>query len=86
MTLHKHEFAKGYAVGRIAFGVDRETDEQSLMAYLQRLTDDDLLAVLVPRLSEGEIQETVDFAGGLLRRHLSDDEYHRLFLKEGPSS
>lgn len=85
-TLHRHDFVNDYDVGRIAFGVDRETDERSLTAYLQKLTDDDLMAVLVGRLSDEEITTAVDFAGGLLRKHLSDNEYHRLFLKEEPHS
>ncbi len=82
MTKHKHDFVNDYDVGMIAFGVDRETDEHSLMAYLQKLTDDDLIGVLAGRLSEEEILATVDWAGKLLRKHLSDDEYHKLFLKD----
>jgi hypothetical protein len=86
MARHTHDFVNGYDVGMIAFGVDRETDERSLVAYLQKLTDDDLMAVLVKRLSDEEIVTTMDFAGELLRKHLSDDEYHRLFLKDEPGS
>ncbi len=82
MAKHKHDFVNDYDVGMIAFGVDRETDERSLTAYLQKVTDDDLMAVLAGRLSEEELLATVDFVGKLLRKHLSDDEYHRLFLKD----
>lgn len=82
MAKHTHEFVNTYDVGMIAFGVDRETDERSLTAYLQKLTDDDLLAALVPRLSDEELLAAVDFAGALLRKHLSEEEYHRLFLKD----
>ncbi len=83
MARHSHDFVNGFDTGLIAFGVDRDTDERSLMAYLQKLTDDDLLEVLVGRMSDEEISALVELAGGLLRRHLSDEEYHRLFLKEG---
>jgi len=86
MARHTHNFVNEYNSGMIAFGVDRETDERSLVAYLQKLTDDDLMSVLVGRLSDEEILTTMDFAGKLLRKHLSGDEYHRLFLKDEPSS
>ncbi len=82
MSEHSHDFVNGYDTGMIAFGIDRETDERSLMAYLQKFTDDDLLEVLVGRMSDDELLATMEFAGGLLRKHLSDGEYHRLFLKD----
>ena len=34
-----------------------ETDEKSLMVYLQKFSDDALLAALVPRLSPTESQD-----------------------------
>jgi hypothetical protein len=37
---------------------------------------------LIPRLSEAEINELVDRLTGLMRRHFSEDEYHRFFLGE----
>ena len=64
------------------FGLDRETDEKSLMVYLQKFSDDALLAALVPRLSDTEIQEAFDLVSRFIRGHLKDEEYHRLFLKE----
>jgi hypothetical protein len=86
MAKHTHNFVNEYDAGMMAFGLDRETDESSLVAYLQKLTDDDLMSVLVGRLSDEEILSTMDFAGKLLRKHLSEAEYHRLFLKEEPHS
>ena len=82
MTTHRHEFANRFDCSLIAFGLDRELDEQSLHAYLQKLSDDDLMAVLLGRLSDQEISDTVDFVMSLLKRHLSEPEYHRLFLKD----
>jgi hypothetical protein len=68
-------------LGPVAFGLSREVDEASLVVYLQKFSDDRLMDVLRGRLSEEEIQRTVDWLMLLLRRHLSEDEYHRLFLR-----
>lgn len=82
MPRHHHDFVNRFDASRIAFGLDRATDEASLMAYLQKLTDDAVLDALLPRLSDAEIEELVQLAGGLLKRHLTESEYHRLFLKD----
>jgi hypothetical protein len=68
--------------GLVGFGLDRPTDESSLIVYLQKFSDDDLMKVLTPRLSDGEIDELLDLVNRLLRTHLKDEEYHRLFLKD----
>jgi len=36
----------------------------------------------VPRLADKEISELFELIFRLLRAHLSDEEYHRLFLKD----
>lgn len=82
MTQHSHDFVNRFDASRIAFGLSRDLDEQSLMAYLQKLTDDALLRALVPRLSDEEINDVLGLVGGMLKRHLTEEEYHQLFLKE----
>jgi hypothetical protein len=69
-------------VQAIAFGFDRATDEQSLGIFLQRVTDKELLKTLLPRLHDEDIEATVDFLTRIMRKHLSEKEYHSLFLKE----
>ncbi|MFH1091622.1 MAG: cytoplasmic protein [Pseudomonadota bacterium] len=83
MAYHRHNFVENYQ-GFVGFGLDRVTDEASLIVYLQKFSDDELLAVLRPRLSDEDIDEIIDLINRLLRRHLNDGEYHRLFLKEPP--
>jgi hypothetical protein len=78
--LHRHEFVEK-CDGMIAFGYSREDDEKSLIAFLQTFSDDDLMELLSPRLSNEEIDTLVNLLMGLLRKHLSDGEYHRHFLK-----
>lgn len=68
----------------ICFGLDRPTDEASLIAFIERFARPALLATLAPRLSDGEITATLDFLTNLMQKHLSDKEYHRLFLVEKP--
>lgn len=64
------------------FGIDRATDEQSLIDFLRQFSDERLSRVLVPRMTEEEIHHVVDLLTGIMRNHLSGDEYHRLFLGE----
>ena len=78
---HSHTFVEHYD-GMVGFGFDRETDEKSLMVYLQKFSDDALLAALVPRLSDSEIQDLFERISLLLKKHLRESEYHGLFLKD----
>ncbi|MDD2463431.1 MAG: hypothetical protein PHI97_05495 [Desulfobulbus sp.] len=64
------------------FGLNRETDERSLVEFLQHFTDEQLTQALIPRMSEEEINQIVDLLGAIMKNHLSSDEYHRLFLHE----
>ncbi|MFA7381939.1 MAG: hypothetical protein WC001_00665 [Desulfurivibrionaceae bacterium] len=66
----------------ICFGLNRETDERSLAAFLQRFADPAFLQTLVPRLEEEEIASLLDFLSRLMHKHCSEKEYHRLFLKD----
>jgi hypothetical protein len=79
---HKHEFVEHYD-GLIAFGLSRADDERSITAFLQKFSDDSLMKLLAPRLSDQEIETLVNLLTGLLRRHLTDGEYHEHFLKDG---
>ncbi len=78
---HKHEFVESYD-GMIAFGFSRADDERSLIAFLQKFSDDDLMKVLASRLSDHDIETLVNLLTGLLKRHLTDGEYHERFLKD----
>jgi hypothetical protein len=81
MGQHSHEFVETFN-GMVGFGLDRATDEATVQVYLQKLSDDELMARLLPRLDDAELEQLFDLASLLLRRHLSEDEYHALFLKD----
>jgi len=76
----RHEFAETYT-GLLAQGLDRDTDLATLKVYLQSLSDDELMVRLLPRLSAEEVDLFFDLIGRTLRRHLSGEEYHQLFLR-----
>jgi hypothetical protein len=81
MAQHRHEFVETYD-GMMAFGYSREEDERSLIVFLQKFSDDDLMRLLSSRLGDSEIEALVDRLTGLMKRHLSEAEYHQYFLKE----
>ena len=81
MKKDTHQFVQGYK-GLGALGLDRETDEETIMFYLQKFSEDSFLKTLVPRLSDQEIEEIYLFINDKLKQHLSEHEYHHLFLKD----
>jgi hypothetical protein len=82
MDRHTHRFVEDYA-GLIGFGLDRETDENTLICYLQKFSDDAVMAAMVRRMEPAELTELFDLINRLLRRHFTEAEYHGLFLKDG---
>ncbi|MBW2467151.1 MAG: hypothetical protein JRF02_07610, partial [Deltaproteobacteria bacterium] len=49
---------------------------------IERFADKNLLKTLLPRLQDKDISGTVDFLTGIMHKHLSEKEYHSLFLAE----
>jgi hypothetical protein len=81
MVQHSHQFVETYD-GLVGYGLDRQTNENTLVCYLQKFSDDKLMEVLISRLSDLEMDEIFDRISALLGKHLTEEEYHRLFLKE----
>ena len=81
MSKHTHEFVETYD-DLVGFGLNRQTDESTVIYYLQKFSDDSLLQALVKRLSDKELAEIFDLLTRLMKDHMSETEYHRLFLKE----
>ena len=79
--IHSHDFVENYT-GLVGFGADRETDENTLIYYLQKFSDDSLITSLVKRMSDQELDEIFNLITRVMKSHLSEPEYHRLFLKE----
>ena len=81
MAKHSHAFVETYD-GFVGFGFDRETDEKTLIYYLQKFSDDALMQTLVKRMSEKDLGEMFALVNQLMKAYLSDTEYHALFLKD----
>lgn len=81
MTKHSHHFVENYQ-GLVGFGLDRQTDEDTIVYYLQKFSDDTLMAQLIKRMTDAELDEIFCLLTRLLKKHLSDPEYHTLFLKD----
>ena len=81
MAKHTHRFVETYD-GLVGFGLDRKTDEKTIIYYLQKFSDDELLEHLIVRLSDEELNEIFSMLTKLLKKHLTDPEYHTLFLKD----
>ncbi len=82
MTKHSHKFVEEYD-GLVGFGLDRETDEFTLTYYLQKFSDDRLMALIRGRMADSELEELFDLMARLMKNHMSEEEYHRYFLHEG---
>ena len=81
MSKHAHNHVETYE-GLVGFGFDRETNENTIIYYLQKFSDDELMAALVKRLADEELDEIFSLLTRLLKTHLADSEYHALFLKD----
>jgi hypothetical protein len=81
MKKHSHNFVETYD-GLAGYGYDRKTDENTIAYYLQKFSDDELIKLVAGRMSDDEMDSLFDLISGLLTRHLNEEEYHRLFLKD----
>lgn len=81
MAIHSHRFVESFD-GFLGFGYDRETDEKTVMVYLQKFSDDAHLETIIPRLTDDELIRLFEMLSDLMKNHLSDKEYHQLFLRD----
>ena len=81
MPKYVHQFVEDYD-GLVGFGLDRETNENTIICYLQMFSDDALMRLIVERLDDDELQMLFNTISRLLKQHLSETEYHSYFLKE----
>ncbi len=79
--MHTHNFVKTYQ-GLVGYGADRETDENTIIYYLQKFSDDKFMALITKRMTDEEMLELFNMINRLLKNHLTESEYHNLFLKD----
>ena len=85
MGKHSHRFVEEYK-GLVGFGLDRQTDEYTITYYVQKFSDDQLMKVLRSRMSDSDIQALAEMLIRIMKTYLSNEEYHRYFLKEDDQS
>ena len=81
MGKHSHRFVDDYD-GLIGFGFEREVDEYTITYYLQKFSDDNLMAVIRERMSDEDMAALFDLITRIIKKYLSEEEYHLYFLKD----
>ena len=81
MPQHTHNFVEYYQ-GLVGYGADRETDENTLIYYMQKFSDDRFMSLMAKRMTDDEMLELFDLLNRLLKSHLTENEYHAHFLKD----
>ncbi len=79
--MHTHNFVDSYN-GFIGFGYNRKADENTIIYYLQKFSDDKLMEKIIGNLSDNELEEIFNLITRLLKKNLTESEYHSLFLKD----
>jgi hypothetical protein len=81
MAEHSHCFVEEYD-GLVGFGLNREVNEFTLTYYLQKFSDDELMALIRKRMSNDDMETLFNLLGRMLKTYLSEEEYHQYFLKD----
>jgi hypothetical protein len=81
MAKHSHHFVEKYD-GIIGFGLDRESDENTVQVYLQKFSDDHLMKMILKRMTDDDLTEMFEITSKMLKKYLTESEYHQLFLKD----
>jgi len=81
MSKHQYRFVEEYD-GLVGFGLDRKTDEYTITYYLQKFAEDRHMQLIRERLSDEDMEALFNQLTRLLKRYLSEEEYHLFFLKD----
>ena len=81
MTKHSHRFVETFD-GLLGYGLDRQTNEDTVQVYLQKFSDDQLMKIILKRMTDDDLTDVFDFTSKVLKKYLTEPEYHQLFLKE----
>lgn len=79
--MHNHRLVEEYD-GLVGFGFSREVDEYTITYYLQKFSDDRFMELIRGRMSSSDMEELFDSLTGLMKKYLSEEEYHKYFLKD----
>ena len=82
MTKHSHCFVETFD-GFLGYGLDRESNENMVQVYLQKFSDDRLMEAILKRMTDDDLTEVFEITSKMLKKYLTEPEYHQLFLKDG---
>jgi hypothetical protein len=78
---HSHRFVEKFD-DFFGYGLDRESNENTVQVYLQKFSDDELMKTVLKRMTDDDLTDLFEIMGKMLKKYLTEAEYHRLFLKE----
>jgi hypothetical protein len=81
MAKHSHRFVEEYD-SLVGFGFSRDVDENTLTYYLQKFSDDKFMEMIRGRMSNTDMEALFDMLTRLMKQYLTEEEYHRYFLKD----
>ena len=81
MAKHSHRFVETFD-GFLGYGLDRQSNEDTVQVYLQKFSDDDVMKAILERMTDDDLTEIFEITGEMLRKYLTEAEYHQLFLKD----
>jgi len=81
MAQHSHDFVETFD-GMVGFGLDRQSDEDTVQVYLQKFSDDHLMKTILKRMCDEDLSEVFELTSKMLKKYLSEPEYHELFLRD----
>jgi hypothetical protein len=81
MTNHSHRFVETFE-GFLGYGLDRQSNENTVQLYLQKFSDDDLMETILERMTDDDLTEVFEIISKMLKKYLTEPEYHQLFLKD----
>jgi len=81
MTKHSHRFVETFN-GFLGYGLNRQSDENTVQLYLQKFSDDHLMKTILKRMTDDDLTKVFEIINKMMKKHLTDAEYHQLFLKE----
>ncbi len=81
MANHSHSFVETFD-GFLGFGLDRQTNEDTVEVFLQKFSDDRVMERVLKRMSDEDLRDLFEMTSKMLKKYLTDPEYHRLFLKD----
>lgn len=81
MKKHSHLFVETFD-GFVGYGLDRNSNENTVQLFLQKFSDDRLMETILKRMTDDDLTDIFEIVSKMLKKYLTEPEYHQLFLKD----